>query len=92
MTKHCEQDEIVNALLEKLDEHFAHKEHVSSQILIELTTEIKGLKAQYKEVAELLIAWNNAKGFLKVTKWLSVALISIGATIAALKALPITWK
>jgi len=92
MSKPCEHDEIVQSLLDRMDEHFAHKEHVASQVLIELTREIKTMKEQYKALDDLIVTWNNAKGFLRVAKWLGATLLFIGAVITAVKNIPITWK
>jgi predicted oxidoreductase (fatty acid repression mutant protein) len=89
--KDCPEEQI-KVLLARIDEHFAHKEYVSSQVLRDIREDIKELKAQHSKYAEILNAWSNAKGFMKVTKWLFYLLLGIGATITAIKQLPITLR
>jgi hypothetical protein len=51
-------DETLTKLLKKVDEHFAHKEHVSSQVLMDLMkkmellqTDIHHIKAEIQEIS-----------------------------------------
>lgn len=83
-----------------LDEHLAHKEAVASKNLFAMREEIKDLtdkltrhiekeEAHNQRVEEMLTAWTNAKGFIRVSKWLIGILIGIGTIIGALKTIGI---
>jgi O-methyltransferase involved in polyketide biosynthesis len=89
--KDCPEEQL-QTILSRIDEHFAHKEYVASQVLRDIREDIKELKAQHEMNAEILNAWNNAKGFVKVTKWFFYLLLGIGATLTAIKQFPITWR
>lgn len=47
-------DDTFKKLLERVDEHFAHKEHVSSQILKELMSQMKSMQEDVQSLTHKL--------------------------------------
>lgn len=101
----CKSEELT-AILKRVDEHLAHKEGVSSNVLYSLINRIKVMEEKLddcmeqqkqreetqKKMTEVISAWNSAKGFRKVTKLLFVFVISLSAFMASLGALWYTFK
>ena len=94
----CEEHEL-KAILKRVDEHLTKKEKMTSDVLGGLTIQLKTIEGKLEncmrnqnKIDEMLMAWKDAKGLARITRYIFYFVLAIGALLTALKTFPISFK